>query len=53
VPIAHGRRLAAAYGQGVETYFVPGAEHVGSLQVDPDTYLARLTAFLGRSERSR
>ena len=50
VPIAHGRRLAAAYDQAgrgrAETYFVPGATHVGSYQADPAAYLARVTAFL-------
>jgi pimeloyl-ACP methyl ester carboxylesterase len=53
VPVGHGRRLAAAYGPGVETYFVPGAAHVGSFKVDPETYLARLTAFLAGAEAPR
>ena len=46
----HGRRLAAAYGPGAETYFVPGARHVLSYEADPTTYLDRLTRFLAAAE---
>jgi pimeloyl-ACP methyl ester carboxylesterase len=49
VPPSHGRRLAAAYGPGAETYFVPGAEHVGSYAADPGAYLARLLPFLAEA----
>jgi fermentation-respiration switch protein FrsA (DUF1100 family) len=46
VPPSHGRQIAAAYGPGVETWWVSGAGHVGSYKQQPDTYLARLTSFL-------
>jgi fermentation-respiration switch protein FrsA (DUF1100 family) len=60
VPFRHAQQLAAAYetgmkaapsgtlfnAAGVETYYVPGAFHVGSYEVNPDAYLARLTRFL-------
>lgn len=50
VPVSHGRRLAAAYGPKVETYFVPRAEHVVSYVADPKTYLSKLTTFLDKTE---
>jgi pimeloyl-ACP methyl ester carboxylesterase len=50
VPIEHGRRIAAAYGAGVETLYVPDAEHVHSFEVVSSAYMARLTAFLDRAE---
>jgi pimeloyl-ACP methyl ester carboxylesterase len=50
VPPSHGRRLAATYGPGAETLFVPGAEHVGSYAADPAAYLARLLPFLARAD---
>lgn len=50
VPVSHGQRIAAAYGPNVETYFVPGAEHVRSYLANPSAYVSRLTAFLDRSE---
>lgn len=50
VPVTHGHRLASAYGPEVESYFVPGAEHVLAYQTDPAVYLSRLLAFLNRSE---
>jgi uncharacterized protein len=50
VPVSHGRRLVTAYGPKAESYFVPGAEHVGSYAANPSAYLARLTAFLDRIE---
>jgi pimeloyl-ACP methyl ester carboxylesterase len=49
VPPSHGRRLAAAYGPGAETLFVPGADHVGSYAADPAAYVARLLPFLARA----
>jgi pimeloyl-ACP methyl ester carboxylesterase len=49
IPIHHGQRLAAAYGPGAETHFVPGAGHVRSYVTDPDTYTRRLLDFLGRA----
>jgi uncharacterized protein len=49
VPVGHARRLAAAYGQHVETYFVPGAEHVGAFKTDPAIYFRRLDDFLHRA----
>ncbi len=50
VPVSHGQRIAAAYGPSVQTYFVPGAEHVRSYAANPSVYLSRLTTFLDRSE---
>jgi hypothetical protein len=51
VPVDHGYRIAAAYdGPGVQTLFVPGAEHVRSYEVDPETYLQTLTRFLDGTE---
>lgn len=50
IPVSHGHRLAAAYGPKMESYFVPGAGHVGSYSANPAAYLAHLTAFLDRSE---
>jgi pimeloyl-ACP methyl ester carboxylesterase len=49
IPVAHGRRIAAAYGPAAATYFVPGAEHTGGYRDGPATYLARLEDFLARS----
>jgi uncharacterized protein len=49
VPVDHGRRLAAAYGAGVQTLFVPGAGHVRSYEADPAAYLARVAAFFDQS----
>lgn len=51
VPVDHGHRLAAAYGPHAETLFVPGAEHANSYNVDPATYLARLSDFFDRAEQ--
>jgi pimeloyl-ACP methyl ester carboxylesterase len=49
VPVSHGQHIAAAYGSGVETLFVPGAGHVRSYETDPGTYLDRVRSFLGGS----
>ncbi len=49
VPVGHARRLAAAYGQRVETFFVPGADHVGAFKTDPAMYFKRLDEFLQRA----
>lgn len=51
VPFRHGLQLADAYraasgGAAADTYFVPGAAHVGSYEVNPGLYLANLTTFL-------
>jgi uncharacterized protein len=46
VPIADGRRLAAAAGPTVEHWTVPGADHSGSHAVAPDEYEARVTTVL-------
>ena len=46
IPFTHGQRIAAAFGPGVQTYFVPGAEHVRSYETDPATYMRTLEAFL-------
>ena len=50
VPGGHGRRIAAAYGEGVETLYVPEAEHVRAFEIEPRTYIARLTGFFDRAE---
>lgn len=46
VPVEHGRRIAAAYGPGVESYFVPGADHVAAYSANPGLYMERLSRFL-------
>jgi uncharacterized protein len=46
VPPYHGRQIAAAYGPGVETWWVSGANHTGIYKQHPEDYLARLTSFL-------
>jgi pimeloyl-ACP methyl ester carboxylesterase len=50
IPVSHGRRIAAAYGPSVETWFVAGAEHVQSYESAPAAYLARVDAFLNAAE---
>jgi pimeloyl-ACP methyl ester carboxylesterase len=45
IPVDHGRRIANAYGPGVQTLFVPGAEHVQSYESNPALYLSTLEAF--------
>jgi hypothetical protein len=40
--------LAEAYGSGVETLFVPGAEHVRSYERQPGVYLTRVQEFFAR-----
>jgi fermentation-respiration switch protein FrsA (DUF1100 family) len=50
IPISHGRRIAAAYGPSVATWFVAGAEHVQSYESAPAAYLARLNTFLNAAE---
>jgi pimeloyl-ACP methyl ester carboxylesterase len=49
VPVAHARRLAAAYGQRAETFLVPGAEHVGAFKAGTVEYLQRLDDFFHRA----
>ena len=49
IPVAHARRLAAAYGQGAETFFVPGADHVGAFKADTVAYFQRLDDFFHRA----
>jgi hypothetical protein len=48
--VSHGQRIAEAYGPAVKTLFVPGAEHVRSYEVDPETYLGTLKSFLDASQ---
>jgi pimeloyl-ACP methyl ester carboxylesterase len=50
IPLRHGRRLAAAYGPGAQTLFVPHAGHVRAYLADPDTYLDRLISFFARAD---
>jgi pimeloyl-ACP methyl ester carboxylesterase len=45
IDVENGYRIAAAYGSNVQTFYVPGAGHVRSYEVDPTTYIARLIAF--------
>ena len=45
VHVENAYRIAAAYGPNVQTFYVPGANHVRSYEVDPTTYITRLTAF--------
>ncbi len=46
VPIADGRRLAAAAGPSTQHWEVPGANHGQAHVIAPDDYEARVTAFL-------
>ena len=46
VPIADGRRLAAAAGPNVEHWTVPGADHSASHAVAPAEYEERVTSAL-------
>jgi uncharacterized protein len=48
VPFEHARRLASAYGPGVQTYFLPGSEHLRAYESEPDIYTSRLAEFFGR-----
>ena len=48
VPVSNGHELAAAYGPGAATYFVPGAGHVASYAADPSTYFVRLLSLFDR-----
>jgi pimeloyl-ACP methyl ester carboxylesterase len=50
VPSSHARRIMAAYGPRAESLFLPSAGHVRSYEVDPDTYVTRLTAFFDHAE---
>ena len=46
VPIADGRRLAAAAGPSTEHWIVPGAAHAGSHAAAPEEYERRVTRVL-------
>ncbi len=46
VPIADGRRLAAAAGPATTHWEVPDAEHSRSHATDPEAYERRVTSFL-------
>ena len=43
VPLADGRRLAAAAGPSAEHWTVPGADHAGSHATMPQEYEAHVT----------
>ena len=49
VPPVNARRLAASYGPGVETLFIPEAGHVEGHLQSPSVYDDRLRTFLDRS----
>jgi hypothetical protein len=49
-PTIGGHRLAAAYGPEAVTFFLPGAEHVSSYNVDTASYSARLRSFFNEAE---
>lgn len=49
VPVADGRRLAAAGGPATEHWVVAGAEHARAHALAPVEYEARVTAFVRRS----
>jgi hypothetical protein len=53
VPVAHGQRIAATYGPGAHTPFVPGTEHVHAYAADPRRYLARVDAFVRGHRRGQ
>jgi pimeloyl-ACP methyl ester carboxylesterase len=46
VPVADGRRLAAAAGPSAEHWIVPGADHSAAHELDPGAYETRVTAAL-------
>ena len=46
VPIADGRRLAAAAGPASQHWVVPGADHSRAHATEPAAYEARVTTFL-------
>src|SRR5579884_2445449 len=48
IPFEHARRLAAAYGPAIETYFVPDADHLRAYESDPDAYVLQLVEFFSR-----
>jgi pimeloyl-ACP methyl ester carboxylesterase len=48
VPFEHGRRLAAAYGPQVESYFVSEADHLRAYEADPDAYVSQVVGFFSR-----
>lgn len=50
IPVTHAQRIAAAYGSGVKTLLVPGAEHVRSYESQPQTYLDMVTRFLDEAK---
>jgi fermentation-respiration switch protein FrsA (DUF1100 family) len=49
VPLAAGKRLAAAAGPNAEHLVIPGAGHSGGHATSPAEYEARVEAFLRRS----
>jgi pimeloyl-ACP methyl ester carboxylesterase len=49
VPVAEGRRLAAAAGPGTEHWTIPGAGHARGRQAAPEAWDERVTAFLRRA----
>src|SRR5919202_4153315 len=50
IPVEHSRRLfAAAHNPAAELWIVPGAGHVLSFTIAPDTYAARVLDFFGRA----
>ena len=46
VPLAEGRRLAAAAGEAAEHWIVPDADHSAAHRTTPAAYEARVDAFL-------
>ncbi|HEX5149182.1 MAG TPA: hypothetical protein VFW02_08885, partial [Candidatus Limnocylindrales bacterium] len=46
VPVADGRRLAAAGPPGIDHWIVPGAGHRRAHRTDPAAYEARTTSHL-------
>jgi pimeloyl-ACP methyl ester carboxylesterase len=49
IPLADGRRLAAAIGSRAEHWIVPGASHSAAHATDPTGYEKRVGAFLRRA----
>jgi fermentation-respiration switch protein FrsA (DUF1100 family) len=46
IPVSHAYRLkAASHNPADELWIVPGAEHVASFAVQPETYTAKMLAF--------
>jgi alpha-beta hydrolase superfamily lysophospholipase len=49
VPVRHARFLFAAADEPKELWLIPGAQHVGARDADPDAYFTRVERFLSQT----